>query len=448
LSYQSALEKLRDLGMHGMVAARDGIAVAEAAVKPYSLDKPHTLNSLTKSFVSVAVGFCVQEGLLSLDDKALSFFPGRLPCRPCENMEKITVRHLLMMATGHTKEPYFWPTEQEPLDSFLRSYVDAEPGSVFLYNTAGSHLLGYIVEKVSGVSVEEYLRPRLLEPLGITEWVWEKQPDGACKTGVGLHLSTRDIAKFGNFLLFEGSYGGKQLIGKEWIREAVSKKIMQPGDPDTEWTSGYGYQFWINRRENSYRADGAFGQFCIVIPCRRLVIAMNSGSQDMGAMLDVIFEELVPALDRDFPYETELTAPLPEGEPDFPLKTYTLHPNALGWEKISFEENRVCHLSVENSDIQYWGKYGVGEWKSEGECTGHIDAVTVSAVALAAGAGVSKSGFSLLRILHTREPYVIDLYVKRFENFVLLGYERNVNFCGVHRVFMFGTEEVCGDAID
>lgn len=314
MSYQSALEKLRDLGMHGMAAAREGQTVAEAAVKPYSLDRPHVLNSLTKSFVSMAIGFCVQEGLLSLDDQAISFFPGHFQGRPCENMEKITVRHLLMMATGHTKEPYFWPGEQEPLEKFLHSYVATQPGSLFLYNTAGSHVLGYIAEKVSGVSVEEYLRPRLLEPLGITGWIWDRQPDGTCMTGVGLHLSTRDILKFGNFLLFEGLVNGRQLINQEWIRQATSKKIVQPGEPDTEWTSGYGYQFWINRREDSFRADGAFGQFCIVIPRRRLVVAMNSGTQDMGGMLDVIFEELIPALDGDVPFTAELDAPLHESD--------------------------------------------------------------------------------------------------------------------------------------
>ena len=314
MSYQSALEKLRDLGMHGMAAARDGRTIAKAVVTPYRLDRPHALFSLTKSFTSLAIGFCVQEGLLSPDDKAVSFFTNRLPCRLSKKMEIITVRHLLMMATGHTKEPYYWPDEREPLDNFLRSDPEAEPGGVFLYNTAGSHVLGYIVETVSGSSLEDYLRPRLLEPLGLDGWRWDRHPDGACMGGVGLHLSTQDILKFGNFLLFEGSYNGKQLIYKEWIREATSKKITQPGDPGTEWTSGYGYQFWINRREDSYRADGAFGQFCVVIPRRGLVIAMNSGTQDMGGMLDVIFDELVPALGPANNGLTELFVPSQENE--------------------------------------------------------------------------------------------------------------------------------------
>jgi CubicO group peptidase (beta-lactamase class C family) len=274
MSYLSALEKLRDLGMHGMVMARDGETVAEAVVRPYRLDKPHTLNSVTKSFVSVAVGFCIQEGLLSLDYKV---------------REKMTVRHLLMMATGHTGEPYFFPAEQQPLQSFMKSAIQAEPGSVFFYNTPATHVLGYIVEKVSGQSIEDYLRPRLFEPLGISEWKWDKHPDGSCMGGVGLWLSTRDLVKFGNFLLFEG----KGLLNADWIREAASAQIIQPGGAGLDWTSGYGYQFWMNRT-GGYRADGAFGQFCVVLPAHRLVIAVNSGSHDMEGMLAVILDELAP----------------------------------------------------------------------------------------------------------------------------------------------------------
>ncbi|MDR0292888.1 MAG: beta-lactamase family protein [Oscillospiraceae bacterium] len=301
MSYVSALEKLRDLGMHGMVISREGETVAEAVVRPYDLDRPHLAFSMTKSFASMAAGFCVQEGLLSLDDRAASFFPDHLPPQPCEKIMRITIRHLLMMATGHTKEPFFWPDEPEPLDAFFRSHAEAEPGSVFLYNTAGSHVLGYIIEKVSGLSLEDYLRPRLLDPLGMAGWIWDRHPDGTCMAGVGLHLKTRDIVKFGNFLLSEGAYGGKQLIGADWIREATAKHIVQPGEPGTERTSGYGYQFWRNLREG-YRADGAFGQFCIVMPRRGMVVAMNSGTAaDMMDIMDVVFGELLDALKAEKP---------------------------------------------------------------------------------------------------------------------------------------------------
>jgi CubicO group peptidase (beta-lactamase class C family) len=280
MSYLTVLEKLRDLGMHGMAVSRDGETVAEAAVGPYRLDKPHVLNSLTKSFVSTAVGFCVQEGLLSLTDTVTG---------------GMSVKHLLMMATGHTKEPYGWLTETDPIGAFLESEVQTGPGSVFFYNTPGSHMLAHLVERASGVTAEEFLRPRLFEPLGFGEWVWDKFPDGSCIGGVGLWVSARDVLKFGNFLLREGVYGGKRLLDAGWIREAVRSHIIQSGIPGGHLTSGYGYQFWMNRTEG-YRADGAFGQFCIVIPSQRLVISINSGSHDMNGMLDVIFDGLIPAL--------------------------------------------------------------------------------------------------------------------------------------------------------
>lgn len=425
MSYASALEKLRDLGMHGMVVSRDGETIAEAVIHPHRLDKPHTLNSLTKSFTSTAIGFAIQEGLLSLDDRAVSFYPDVLPSHPCENMEKITIRHLLHMATGHTKEPYYWPTEQTPLPSFLRSYVEAEPGSCFLYNTAGSHHLGYILEKVSGQSVEDFLRTRLLEPLGIKEWIWEKHPDGVCKTGVGLHLCTRDIVKFGNFLLFEGLYDGKQLISKEWLREATTAKIIQPGEPDSDWTSGYGYQFWINSREDSYRADGAFGQFCIVIPNRKLVVAMNSGTHDMGAMLDVIFEDLLPALDGEIPFSSELSVIPPSGHPDFPLKSYVLSKNRYCIEKIAFSGQNKVTVTVGGKESIF--TYCQGEWSGTDQDT-----------FCAAG---TDGNDAVLRLLYVNTPFSDTLRMRFSCNGVIINHKRNLGFDNDLEHIIYGLEE-------
>ncbi|MDR1668564.1 MAG: beta-lactamase family protein, partial [Oscillospiraceae bacterium] len=423
---------LRDLGLHGMMIARNGETAAEVTVTPYRLDTPHTLNSLTKSFASTAIGFCVQEELLSLDSKVTSFFPERFPCRPCENMDKITVRHLLTMTTGHTVEPYFWPSEQKPVDSFLRSYVAAEPGSGFLYNTAGSHMLSYIVEKVSGQSMEDFLRPRLLEPLGITNYVWERHPDGVCKSGVGLHLCTRDILKFGNFLLAEGVYGGEQLLGADWIREATRMHVIQPGDPGTDWTSGYGYQFWINAREDSYRADGAFGQFCIVVPKRGLVIACNSGTTDMGAMLNGIFDNLIPALEGNIPAQTELTAPLPEGVSQIPEKTYRLHPNPIGLERVAFGET----VTMTINGREYPCAAGQGEWK----LTDFPDGTPEETRSLALAYGV-KDGLTLLRVCQTRTPYVIDWHIRFGADSVLIDCKANVGFNNEFSAAVFGFAE-------
>ncbi len=420
MSYTSSLEKLRDLGLHGMAIARGGETVAEVTVTPYRLDTPHTLNSLTKSFTSTAVGFCVQEGLLSLDDKVVSFFPERFPCRPCANMEQMTVRHLLTMATGHTKEPYFWPLEPETLDSFLHSYVQEEPGSGFLYNTAGSHVLAYIVEKVTGRSMEDYLRPRLLEPLGITNYLWERHPDGVCRGGVGLHLCTRDILKFGKFLLGEGCYDGTQLINADWIREATRARIIQPGDPGNDWTSGYGYQFWRNAREDSYRADGAFGQFCIVVPKRGLVIACNAGTPDMGAMLNVLFDELIPALNGDFPSETTLTAPLPEGVSQIPQKAFRLSPNNLGLERIAFGEKVIMTINGR----EYACDAGRGEWK----LTNFPDNTPEEYRSMALAFGACEDNSPLLRICHTRTPYTADCRLRFGADSVLMDCKANVGF--------------------
>ncbi|MDR1692943.1 MAG: beta-lactamase family protein, partial [Oscillospiraceae bacterium] len=421
MTYRQSIEALRDLGLHSMIVSRNGETAAEVAVAPYSPDTPHTLNSLTKSFSSTAIGFCVQEGLLTLNDRVASFFPERLPRRPCESMETMTVRHLLTMATGHTTEPYFWPEEKDPADTFLRSYVASEPGSGFLYNTAGSHMLSYIVEKVTGNSMEEYLKPRLLEPLGITDYIWESHPDGVRKGGVGLHVSCRDILKFGHFLLAEGSYGGKRLLNAAWIKEATRAHIIQPGDPGSDWTSGYGYQFWRNSREDSYRADGAFGQFCIVVPRRGLVISCNAGTTDMGAMLNVLFDHLIPALDGEVPASSALVAPLPEGISRFPEKSYRLSPNGLDIRKVAFRGGTVV-MAI--GGHEYCCAVGHGEWK----LTHFAADVPEEFRSVAVASGVCGDGAPLLRFCHTRTPFVVDFRLRFGADSLLIDCKANVGF--------------------
>lgn len=215
---QTFLEEIdrRHLGVHGFVLLRRGITIAEGWWKPYRAELPHQLFSLSKSFTSTAIGFAVQEGLLRLDDRVVSFFPEKLPCRPCENMEKMQIRHLLTMSTGHSVEPdIFHPGKLAA--EFLRSYVDLEPGSRFLYNTAATYMLSAILQKRTGETLTRYLTPRLFRPLGIPVPQWDSDPDGVNLGGFGLNLDTRSIARFGQFLLQKGCWNGRQLLNPEWI---------------------------------------------------------------------------------------------------------------------------------------------------------------------------------------------------------------------------------------
>ena len=157
----------KKIALHSFALIRHGHIVSQGWFSPYRPELRHMLFSLTKSFMSVAAGFAIQEGLLSLDAPVISFFPEKLPSPPCENMRAMKVRHLLGMCTGHTSEP---PIANDFIRDFLTSYAELEPGSRFLYNTAGSCVAGAIIEKVTGKHLDEYLKPRLFDPLGIEDY--------------------------------------------------------------------------------------------------------------------------------------------------------------------------------------------------------------------------------------------------------------------------------------
>ncbi len=290
----------RNLNLHSIILLRHGKTALECYFKPYAPEKPHILWSLSKSFTSTAAGFAVQEGLLSLDTPIVDFFAEKLPCEPCGYMKKVTVRHLLSMASGHSVEPNAM-NGTNWVYNFLTSYIDKEPGSIFTYNTAGTYVVSAILQKVTGQTVMDYLRPRLFEPLGFSEQTWWlSSPEGISCGGFGLNVTTRDLAKFGQFYLQRGSWEGKQLLNAEWIDLAVSKQIDNAGNtPD--WRCGYGYQFWRCQPEGVYRGDGAFGQLCVVMPKQDAVLAVNAGTMPMQETLDGVWEILLPAMGEPLP---------------------------------------------------------------------------------------------------------------------------------------------------
>jgi CubicO group peptidase (beta-lactamase class C family) len=280
--------------MHSFMLVRHGHVVAEGWWKPEAPDKPHILHSLSKSFTSTAVGLAVAEGKLSIDDPVLKFFPEDAPAEPSPKLKMMRVRDLLTMSTGHETEAKFTP-DTPWVKSFLAHPVPHKPGAHFLYNTPGTHMLSAIVRKVTGETVLDYLKPRLFEPLGIRNPEWGLSPQGNTVGGWGLKIFTEDIAKFGQLYLQKGQWNGKQLIPASWVEQATSKQVSNGSDPAKDWDQGYGFQFW-RCRHGAYRGDGAFGQFCVVLPDQGAVVAITADARDMQAQLNIIWDKLLPAL--------------------------------------------------------------------------------------------------------------------------------------------------------
>ena len=284
--------------MHSFMLVRHGHVVAEGWWKQESAEKPHVMYSLSKSFTSTAVGLAVAEGKLSVDDPVLKFFPEDAPAEPSKNLQSMRVRDLLTMSTGHQSEPKFSP-EVPWVKSFLSHPVEHKPGTHFLYNSSGSYTLSAIVQKVTGMTALDFLRPRLFEPLGIENPEWSMSPQGVNCGGWGLFLRTEDVAKFGQLFLQKGQWNGKQLVPASWVEMATSKQVSNGSDPARDWDQGYGFQFW-RCRHGAYRGDGAFGQFCVVLPEQDAVLAITADTKDMQAELNIVWDQLLPAF-KDAP---------------------------------------------------------------------------------------------------------------------------------------------------
>lgn len=291
----------RNLGVHSFTVVRHGKIAAQCFWKPYDKDTAHIMYSMSKSVTSTAVGFAVSEGLLSVDDKVSKFFPEY----KIRSMNKeLTVRHLLTM-TSDKVVPF---TNKKNGTDWVKQFFDApfldKPGTVFNYLSENTHMLSAIVTKVTGQPIVDYLYPRIFEPLGIEKPFWEADGKGVNVGGWGLYMKSEDLAKFFLVYLNGGKYESKQILPKEWIDEATSFHVQTPKHGAIDNVCGYGYQFWRNHLKNSYRADGLFGQRCIIMPDYDALVVINSGKAEDYYMMDA-FWEVFPKAFSDNPLEND-----------------------------------------------------------------------------------------------------------------------------------------------
>jgi hypothetical protein len=201
------------------------------------------------------------------------------------------------MAAGHTREMLteaVMRDREEPVRGFLLIPPDRDPGTVFAYSQPCTYALASIIQRNAGMPLTRYLRPRLFDPLGIGHVGWHTFPPGREQGFSGLHARTEDIAKLGLLYVQGGRWEGAQLIPGKWVAEATSEQISNPGEPNPDWRQGYGFQFWMSR--HGYRGDGAFGQFCVILPEQDTVIVTTACTIDMQAVLDAMWDRLLPGL--------------------------------------------------------------------------------------------------------------------------------------------------------
>lgn len=299
-AFLDALEAAPGIEPHSLMILRHDHVVASGWWAPYTPDRLHLLYSLSKSFTATAAGLAVAEGLIGLDDPVISYFPELDADITDPRSRAMLVRHVASMSSGHLDETYERAHALDP-DELVRGFLllppDRDPGTVFAYNQPTTYTLAAILERVTGQPLTEYLRPRLLDPLGIGEVAWTRDRAGRELGFSGLHATTDAIARFGLLYLRDGMWEGERLLPEGWAAEASRVHIANAdGTPEgalSDWQQGYGFQFWTSR--HGYRGDGAYGQYCLVLPEHDVVVAMTSATEDMQEILNLAWEHLLPA---------------------------------------------------------------------------------------------------------------------------------------------------------
>lgn len=289
-------EATQNLDIKGMVIYQDGEEILH--YQPET-EKRQNQYSVTKSFTSTAVAFAVQENLFTMEDYVVDQFSDDLPDEVSDNMKRMKLKHLITMSMGFENPMLMGAMrpqmkEKDWVKFVLRANVIHEPGTVFQYNNAGPYLLGILVQRKAKCSLIEYLTPRLFEPLEIPVPECEKDPLGNTFGAGGLVLNVSELAKLGLLYLQEGEFNGKQLIKKEWIANATTAKIVAEGDE--EIGNEYAYLFWT-MPNGMYRADGKYGQYCIVIPQKNAVVTVNSMQiENEKDVLRAVVRTIIPQL--------------------------------------------------------------------------------------------------------------------------------------------------------
>ena len=372
--------------LHSFMLLRHGNVVAEGWWSPYQREYPHMLYSLSKSFTSTAVGMAIAEGYFSIDDLVLPFFTDDVPAEVNTNLAAMRVRHLLTMTTGHADDTWWHMAHREDgnwIRAFFGVPVVHEPGTHFLYNTGATYLLSAVVQKTTGQKLVDFLKPRLFEPLGIETAAWEESPQGINLGGIGLSVRTEDIACFGQLYLQKGMWQGQQLLPTAWVNDATACQVSNGDSPYSDWTQGYGYQFW-RCRHGAYRGDGVFGQYCVIMPEQDAVLVITGGLalEDMQQPLDLLWDCLLPAMGSEQiaedveahrllteklsnlhipPLKAQATSPT---STVFSGQSYQVDANELQIEDIRFdvvESGWLLSFKIAHGEEQI--PVGYGEWK-------------------------------------------------------------------------------------
>lgn len=321
-SIREFLEDLHDSGIenHSYVILRHGKVAAEGYAEPFSPDVAHPMYSVSKSITATAVGFALDENLFQLNTPLVEIFPEYAPKENDENnpLWDLNIYHLLTMTSG--KEADFLDPKFKGnwIKRFFEIPWSTRPGEEWRYVSENTFMLSAVMRRVTGLSLTEYLTPRLYEPLGIEPPFWETDENGVEAGGWGIYLCSEDLAKIMLCYSQNGVYNGKQVLPQGWVEEATGFRADNSCNKHADTSVGYGYCFWRCAGVNGYRADGLFSQFGIVFEDYDAVLILTNAQFDEQFTLDCIWRHFPSSFIEEC-NETEEKVPIEELEKPFPL---------------------------------------------------------------------------------------------------------------------------------
>lgn len=377
----------RKLATHDIIIMRDGEIVFEKYWEPFDENFLHRMYSVSKSIVSIAVGFAIQEGYLSLDDEVGKYLPEEMALQDDENMKRLTLKNLIMMSTAKVEKSWFTARHPDRVRYYFENdKIYSRPGgTIYTYDSPGSFVLCAILERVVGMPFMDYLRPRLFDKIGVSKEARCLKCPGGHSWGDSAVLCTpKDLLLIGKFMLNEGEWNGAQLLSREYCRAAVSKQIDNNYNGLEAYnTQGYGYLIW-RTWDNSFFFNGMGSQLCVCVPDKNIVFVYNADTQGDELARHIImdnFFELIVRCAKDSPLpgneaaqkslkeytdSLKLYAVKNELSRDFErkidAKTYILNENPMGIKKLSFRfTSGTCELNYTNAQGDKTLRFRIGE---------------------------------------------------------------------------------------
>jgi len=283
------------LGVYGIHIFQNGKTLTEHRFR--SNDREN-LYSASKTFASVGIGIAAGEDLIDLSDCILDFFPEYKDIA-ADGSEKITIQHLLQMSSGHMHEDFSQYNSRDRAELFFVTEMKNEAGSTFLYEDLCTYMLGRIVEIVTGETMLDYLKPRLFDKLGIVNPQWHTCQLGHTACSGGLFLTTEEFSRIGITLLQNGLYKENRVVPADYVKSMHSNWVDTTIKNHAETQGGYGYQVWKCTPDNTYRADGMYGQMCVILKDYNAVITVTAHNEtNHKDILGAIWNDILPKMEK------------------------------------------------------------------------------------------------------------------------------------------------------